>query len=139
MTPSVLERALAQNRVDATIVGATTEEEMRSKLRADRCIVVLDLGARDQMKALEVLGRLRADTSFSHLPVLTIAKISDDDARERATQLGAVGYFTLSAVEDDEESASLALSFYTRLAILALTVDMGAPVGRSTVRRRRRR
>jgi DNA-binding NarL/FixJ family response regulator len=135
----VLERALAQNKVDATISGATTEDEMRSKLRPDRCIVVLDLGSTDQARSLQVLERLRNDAQFAHIPVLTLAKMSDDDARDRATDLGAVGYLTLSAVEHDDESAALALSFFTRLAILALTVDMNAPIGRSAVRRRRRR
>ena len=56
-------------------------------------MVVLDLNMPD-MHGLEVLGFIRSNQKFHHIPVLVLTTRGDDASREAALQAGATRYLT---------------------------------------------
>ena len=57
-------------------------------------LVLLDLMLPGQYDGFEVCRRLRSDPGTSHVPVVIITALDDDESRARATEAGATAYYT---------------------------------------------
>jgi DNA-binding response OmpR family regulator len=57
-------------------------------------IVLLDLNLPGQYDGFDVCQRLRSDAATSHVPVVIISAMDDDESRERATLAGATAFYT---------------------------------------------
>ena len=76
-----------------TIEAASGLEAIEQLAVAPVQLMVLDLNMPD-MHGLEVLGFIRANTKFQHLPVIVLTTRGDDASRIAAMQAGATRYLT---------------------------------------------
>ena len=57
-------------------------------------IVLLDLNLPGQYDGFDVCERLRADERTSHVPIVIISAMDDNESRERAEKAGANAYYS---------------------------------------------
>ena len=90
-------------------------------------VVLLDV-MMPGMDGFETLRRLRALPEGKDVPVVMLSALSDDESRERATQLGATDYWVKGAFEFNRFSEMLAPYLPRRFVTLPLVVGKGADV-----------
>lgn len=70
---------------------ASGQEGLDSMQKSHPDLILLDIGLED-IDGIEVLKRLKADSSTADIPVIVLSNMREKDKGEQAQQLGAVDY-----------------------------------------------
>lgn len=84
------------------IVAQTGEEGYDFVISKKPNIILLDILLPGKMNGLDVLRKLKGDSSTSGIPVLIMSNLSDDKTISEGLSLGASGYFTKSQAYPDD-------------------------------------
>ncbi len=89
----ILQRVLVQADVAlGTVYEANDGNEALEKLKLGKVGLILSDINMPNMDGLEFLGKLRADQSFEHVPVIMVTTEGSQNKVLQALQLGANGY-----------------------------------------------